>query len=235
MRGRWRCWSRAPSAGRPSRFFHRTQSSISEGYTSYPRPPSGAPAPRPPRRQPPRRRRCRPPSSARRPRPPAWRCAARAWRSSTPKRRCSDAAPGPRPHAVGAPFTCCRRRAERSYTTPGRRSSATPFFASAPPRMPAPRRGMPAPPGCRRRPGDAGAAGTATQAPGGRRRRRCERDGAAGECRRRLRTAPGCRRRPAGPAGSECDFIEAFLERFSFFLETTDSAGVAPFPAVVPR
>jgi hypothetical protein len=39
----------------------------------------------------------------------------------------------------------------------------------------------------------------------------------------------------ASPAGSECDFIEAFLERFSFFLETTDSAGVAPFPAVVPR
>ena len=69
-------------------------------------------------------------------------------------------------------------------------------------------------------PGNAGAASDAAAAPAN-----------AG-------AAPGAAGAPdaaAAPAGSECDFIEAFLERFFFFLETTDSSGVAPFPAVVPR
>ena len=39
----------------------------------------------------------------------------------------------------------------------------------------------------------------------------------------------------AAVARSECDFIDAFLERFSFFLDTTDVSGAAPFPAVLPR
>lgn len=39
----------------------------------------------------------------------------------------------------------------------------------------------------------------------------------------------------AAVADSHCDFIEAFLSRFSFFLETTDSGGAVPFPAVLPR
>jgi hypothetical protein len=43
--------------------------------------------------------------------------------------------------------------------------------------------------------------------------------------------APGA----AAVARSECDFIDAFLERFSFFLDTTDVSGAAPFPAVLPR
>ena len=84
-------------------------------------------------------------------------------------------------------------------------------------------------------PGNPGAAGTATQAP--------PVDGAAADANQappagdaapgNAGAAPGDASAP--PAGSECDFIEAFLERFSFFLETTDSSGVAPFPAVVPR
>jgi hypothetical protein len=40
----------------------------------------------------------------------------------------------------------------------------------------------------------------------------------------------GLEARPA-----ECAFIEPFLERFSFFLETADPARAAPFPAVLPR
>jgi hypothetical protein len=39
----------------------------------------------------------------------------------------------------------------------------------------------------------------------------------------------------AAVARSECDFIDAFLERFSFFLDTTDTSGAAPLPAVLPR
>lgn len=51
-------------------------------------------------------------------------------------------------------------------------------------------------------------------------------------------------RSPTGDAGAapigeataaECAFIEPFLERFSFFLETADPARAAPFPAVLPR
>lgn len=48
-------------------------------------------------------------------------------------------------------------------------------------------------------------------------------------------------RSPAGAVtigeatAAECAFIEPFLERFSFFLETADPARAAPFPAVLPR
>lgn len=45
--------------------------------------------------------------------------------------------------------------------------------------------------------------------------------------------APGAT--AAAVARSECDFIDTFLERFSFFLDTTDVSGAAPFPAVLPR
>ncbi|MFO7780012.1 MAG: hypothetical protein R6W94_00105 [Spirochaetia bacterium] len=39
----------------------------------------------------------------------------------------------------------------------------------------------------------------------------------------------------AAVARSECDFIDAFLERFSFFLDTTDASEAVPFPAVLLR
>lgn len=46
---------------------------------------------------------------------------------------------------------------------------------------------------------------------------------------------PGAGDAGAPVARTRCDFIEAFLERFSFFLDTTESGGAAPFPAVLPR
>ncbi|NBF38981.1 MAG: hypothetical protein GVY14_01060, partial [Spirochaetes bacterium] len=72
-------------------------------------------------------------------------------------------------------------------------------------------------------PGGVGAAGNAASASG-------NAAGAPGDA----ADAPGDAAATA-VARSECDFIDAFLERFSFFLDTTDISGAAPFPAVLPR
>lgn len=68
-------------------------------------------------------------------------------------------------------------------------------------------------------PGDAGAEGAASETPGA--------DAGAAPA------APGAAATP--PGAPACGFILPFLERFSFFLETTPPSRAAPFPAVLPR